>query len=138
MKIRKMITGTIVAHVMMDNNGGVIVNGSNSESVLNLSGVNSLTKATDNTAGYGWFAVNTGELTLPLVSIDPGDNSYNWGEGASDTSIDLVNSLGMSFTNVTTCSSDRPFLTISNSLFPMVVTFLFMIHLSNLLIIHIT
>jgi len=53
-------------------------------------------------AGNGWFAQDHGKLILPAITIETGNNAYNWGEAPTDADIDLINSLRLTFENVTT------------------------------------
>ncbi len=59
-----------------------------------------LTNPTDNTTDNGWFATNHGKLILPSVTVNNATADYNWGEASADTTIDLVNSARLSFTDL--------------------------------------
>ncbi len=89
-----------------DNSGRVIANGYGVERDFNLSRfgqtpatsmiVNSSDNPTTN-GSNGWFAVNQGRLLLPGMTVTSATTSYNWGEAAADTTIDLVNSARLTF-----------------------------------------
>jgi hypothetical protein len=36
-----------------------------------------------------------GKVILPAIHIRPGTHAYNWGESASDTTLDLINSVSV-------------------------------------------
>ena len=84
----------------LNNNGLVISEGYGVNRTLDLSSFSTVTNTIENTTTNGWYAVDHGKLTLPALAIATGSNSYNWGESASDTQIDLVNSAKLSFSNV--------------------------------------
>jgi hypothetical protein len=95
------LTGTLC------NNDRVIANSWSNETVqadrdLDMSSFSSITQNTGVPviAGEGWFAVNRGRLILPTLNVAAGSGVTNWGEEAADTSIDLINSVAMSFDNV--------------------------------------
>jgi hypothetical protein len=50
--------------------------------------------------GEGWYAINRGRLILPSIAVAAGTSTRSWGETVDDTTIDLVNSVLMSFTDV--------------------------------------
>jgi hypothetical protein len=87
----------------LTNNGRVIADGKyNNTRDLVMSNLSSINNTIENTTNNGWFAVNGGELTLPAIYVETGTNTYNWGESQSDTEIDMVNSVQLTFKNVTT------------------------------------
>jgi hypothetical protein len=67
---------------------------------LDMSGFASVINYVENDGGYGWYARGVGLLQLPDVAVGTGAQSVNWGESASDTAIDLVNSANVVFDNV--------------------------------------
>jgi hypothetical protein len=93
--------GTVYMTGTLTNNGKVIADGG----TLDMSGFASVTNTIENTTTNGWYATNQGKLILPSISVAAGDNIYNWGEASGDTTLDLVNSLRLSFTGVTTPGS---------------------------------
>ena len=95
----------------LENNGRVIADslpgpGQNAtDRTLDMSDFASVDNTIENptTNGTnGWFAENHGKLVLkPItVSTGTGTTTYNWGETSNDTTIDLVNSVRLAFTNV--------------------------------------
>jgi hypothetical protein len=94
--------GTVpMINYQFQNDGRVIADGYGNETNLDLSAAGVLLNATDNTINHGWFAVNRGKLLLPSVAVSAGASTKNWGEAAADTTIDLVNSVRMTFTGAT-------------------------------------
>ncbi|MCF7854352.1 MAG: hypothetical protein K9N51_06105, partial [Candidatus Pacebacteria bacterium] len=84
----------------IDMNGRVVADGYGNEETLRLNfGV---TNTVDNTTDKGWYAVNGGKLLLPDITVAAGDSQRNWGEPDTDTTIDMINSLRMEFTDVGT------------------------------------
>ena len=92
------------------NNGKVIADGYGQEQALDLtsfSSINNNFSATgdtapndiENTTDNGWYAANGGKLILPAVTVSGGNSSVNWAERPSDLSIDLVNSIKVTFSN---------------------------------------
>ncbi len=78
--------------------GKTIADGGN----LSFTGVwSAVVNPTDNTTDKGWYAINQGWLTLPGIPVTSGTTSYNWGEDAGDTSIDLINSARLDFSGHT-------------------------------------
>ncbi len=97
--------GTVKA-VTLDNNRSVIADGYGADRTLNFS---SVTTVDNSGMGQGeafasptdgWYARNGGQLTLPSIDVATGSNSYNWGEAAADTQIDLINSVNLSFSGI--------------------------------------
>jgi hypothetical protein len=89
------------------NNDKVIANSWSDDTVqadrdLDMSSFSSVTNDDTwaRTEGEGWYAVNRGRLILPTLNVAAGSGVTNWGEEAADTSIDLINSVAMSFDNV--------------------------------------
>lgn len=76
---------------VLRNNGQVIADGR----VEDYRWCNSIVNDLDNPHGgfNGWFAMNGGRVELPAIKIHRGIHTYNWGESASDTTIDLINSM---------------------------------------------
>lgn len=90
------LTGTLT------NNGKVIADGGyDSSRDLVMSNFTAVQNTIENTSDNGWYAKNKGALVLPSIYVNTGTNTYNWGESQSDTEIDMVNSVQISFTNVT-------------------------------------
>jgi len=93
------------------NNGLVIADGraedgsvSDREAYMKATGGYDLFDNTiENTTTNGWYAVNKGLLTMQvLAEVPAGDTGvYTWGEKADDDEIDLVNSVRVTFTNIT-------------------------------------
>ena len=97
------------------NNGYMIADGYGQERSLDLSSFGNVFNTIDNDmydlsgnndAYYGkgetgWFAVNSANLVLPLITVNTGAGAYNWGESSGDTDIDLINSIRLDFANVT-------------------------------------
>ena len=94
----------------LTNDGQVIANGfgipagtiSLPDRTLDLTSFSTVTNGvTNGGAGTaGWYARNQGTLALPPVAIS-GAGTYNWGEPQAATTPDLVNSLQLTFTSVT-------------------------------------
>lgn len=95
----------------IDNNGLVVANGMDDSGVaeertLAYSATGDLsyfTNSLENVTTNGWYAVNKGKLTMQvLASVASGDlGTYTWGEAEDDDAIDLVNSVRVSFHNIT-------------------------------------
>jgi len=81
------------------NDGTIKADGFGIDRTLDVSQFSVVLNSNDNTGTNGYYAVNHGKLLLPDVAVAAGSGAYNWGEGATDTMIDLVNSLGVNFTN---------------------------------------
>ncbi len=97
--------GTIDFGGGLYNSGRIIADGYGIERTLDASNFNSSIYnwyENPTTNGVkGWFAVNKGRLELPVVSVATGNSTVNWGERNTDTTIDLVNSVRLAFSNVT-------------------------------------
>jgi len=97
--------GTVPLTGVLNNNGRVVADGYGTDRTLDLSTFSSITNDLDVVQSdgslAGWYAQGGGKLTLPSVEIEIGSNSYNWGEDADDASLDLVNSVRMDLTGVT-------------------------------------
>lgn len=76
---------------VLRNNGQVIADGR----VEDYTWCDSIQNDLDNPRGgfNGWFAMHGGRVELPAIKVHRGIHTYNWGESASDTKIDLINSL---------------------------------------------
>jgi hypothetical protein len=85
--------GTVGLTGCLTNDGKITADGNNADATLSLASFNSVLNTTENTDGYGWFATSKGKLILRDLAITGGTPTYNWGEAAGDTDIDLVNSL---------------------------------------------
>jgi hypothetical protein len=91
--------GTLSAYGLLQVNGRVIADGYGSDQTLALgAGNDPLTSTVENTTDRGLYAVNGGKLTLKNLTIASDNSTSNWGEDASDTEIDLVNSARIAFT----------------------------------------
>ncbi len=88
------------------NDGTIKADGFGIDRTLDVSQFYHVRNSNDNTGTNGYYAVNHGKLLLPDVAVAAGSASYNWGEDASDTTIDLVNSIRVSFTNASAGSLD--------------------------------
>ncbi|MCD4831343.1 MAG: hypothetical protein K8R02_05970 [Anaerohalosphaeraceae bacterium] len=105
--------GTVGLTGWFVNNGKVIADGNDVERTLDMTSFSSANnnfsangtgddgapQDIENTTDNGWYAINKGELALPAISVSAGNTSVNWGERPSDSSIDLVNSARVSFSN---------------------------------------
>jgi len=98
--------GTVGLTGTLKNNGRIVADGYGAGRTLDLSRFSAVTN--DDSVVIlpwglrgGWYAENQGKLILPPISVATGSNTYNWGEQAGDSTIDLVNSLRISLTNVT-------------------------------------
>lgn len=96
----------------VSNSGQVIADGDGVDRTLDLSSFNgsgngsgSVLNPTENTSSNGWFATNHGKLTLPTLPIAAGTSTTNWGEAATDTAIDLVNSASLALTGVASAAT---------------------------------
>ncbi len=106
--------GTVGLTGTLRNNGYLIADGYGTERTLNMGSFTTVDNTVDNNeyklsgdnnfywgkGGTGWFAVNGGKLALPAIAVAAGPAAYNWGEKASDTDIDLVNSVRLDFADV--------------------------------------
>lgn len=83
------ITGSFVQ------NGRVVADGQGLNRELNLSNTPPVQNTIENPpdGSNGWYAVNGGKLLLPPLHVTSADQSYTWGESASDPQLDLVNSV---------------------------------------------
>jgi len=87
----------------LENNGRIIADGDGNDRTLKISGYTSFANPIDNvsfTDTSGWYAENGGKLVLKPLTVAVGNNDYNWGEASGDSTIDLVNSMRMAFSNV--------------------------------------
>ncbi len=89
---------------MIVNNGQVIANGFGTDRTLDLTGVvNGVDNYIENgtAESNGWYAENQGKLSLTPLAVTDGASSVNWGEADGDTTIDLVNSARLTFSDAT-------------------------------------
>jgi hypothetical protein len=102
-------TGVVGLSGVLTNNGRVIADGNGADATLDMSSFSQVLNVIENPAGpgtNGWFAIEHGKLTLPVVHVIPDNGKYNWGEspyggggggeigpGKGDEFIDLVNSV---------------------------------------------
>jgi RNA polymerase sigma-70 factor (ECF subfamily) len=76
------------------NNGQVIADGHGHSRSLNLAAFDSVSSTyAASTAPRGWFVQAGGRVTLPPLSIEPGTNTYTWGDRNDTPALDLINSL---------------------------------------------
>jgi hypothetical protein len=103
--------GTVDLTGSLTNNGRIVANGFAVDRNLDLSSFTSVNNTIPNgtTETNGWYAENQGQLVLPAMAVATGNGTYNWGEAPYDSvnnpSIDLVNSMQLTFTNVATAGS---------------------------------
>ena len=90
----------------LQNEGTIKADGFGTDRTLDVSQFFWVVSPTDNVGTNGYYAVNHGKLLLPDVAVAAGTGSYNWGEDAADTTIDLVNSLRVGFVNASAGSLD--------------------------------
>ncbi len=79
------------------NDGTIKADGFGVDRTLDVSQFCWIINQNDNVGTNGYYAVNHGKLLLPDVAVAAGSGAYNWGEDASDTDIDLINSARLSF-----------------------------------------
>jgi len=91
--------GTVAFGGTLSNSGIIDANGYGIERDLDFSSMSSVLEPNDNVVGKanGWYAVNKGRLVLPSIAVTAGTNTYNWGEAAADTDIDMINSARITF-----------------------------------------
>lgn len=91
--------GTVAFGGTLSNSGIIDANGYGNEKDLDLSSMTSVLEPNDNPVGgaNGWYALNKGRLILPSIAVTAGVNTYNWGEAATDTDIDMINSARITF-----------------------------------------
>jgi hypothetical protein len=85
-------------------NAGIIdANGYGVDRDLDFSSMSSVQVLKENAVGSdkGWYAENNGRLILPSIPVTAGMNTYNWGEAAADTDIDMINSARITFNSST-------------------------------------
>lgn len=111
--------GTVGLTGTLRNNGYIITDGYGQDRTLNFSSVSAVANTVDNNeykltgdnnfywgrGNTGWFAVNGGKLVLPSITVSTGPGAYNWGEAPGDTAIDLINSVRVSFADVSSAGS---------------------------------
>lgn len=107
--------GTVGLTGILRNNGYVTADGYGLDRTLDLSSFTAVDNTVDNDqyrltadnnfyygkGGTGWFATRKGKLVLPSLTVASGDSTRNWGEPDSDSNIDLINSVRLSFHGVT-------------------------------------
>jgi hypothetical protein len=97
--------GSMALSGTLTNNGRIMADGYGTNRTLDLSTFSSVGRTITNTGNNGYFAQNHGKLALPLISVATGSPTTNWGQSPSDATTDLVNSVHLAFTNVTTSGS---------------------------------
>ena len=87
----------------LSNSGIIDANGYGIDRDLDFSSMSSVIEPNDNPVGgaNGWYAENNGRLVLPSIPVAAGVNTYNWGEAAEDTDIDMINSARITFNSST-------------------------------------
>jgi hypothetical protein len=96
--------GVVPPTEKLDNSGKVIASGNTDDPVLDLTQVAAITNSVDNPSNgaNGWYARGKATLMLPPVPVSAGTSEHSWGESESDATPDLVNSVRMTFHDVTT------------------------------------
>ena len=98
---RSVIRGSGSTSVIesLDANGQVIADGSGHNRTLDFSSVHVITNSIDNpsTGANGWYAQNGGRLDLPTQGPA---TVMTWGEDPADSTLDLVNSVRLTFKNI--------------------------------------
>ncbi|MEN6384729.1 MAG: hypothetical protein ABFD79_05990 [Phycisphaerales bacterium] len=91
--------GAVAFAGTLSNSGVIDANGYGIQRDLDLSSMNSIQQPVDNVVGSanGWYALSKGRLVLPSNAVTSGLNTYNWGEDAADTDIDMINSARITF-----------------------------------------
>lgn len=91
--------GTVILGGPLDASGQVIADGRGAERTLDLTLVEGILNGQDNPADgiNGWYAMRRGKLTLPQIAVQPAMASLTWGEDPSDPTLDLVNSVRLTF-----------------------------------------
>ena len=97
--------GSIGLSGSLENNGRVIADGYGVDRTLDMSQFSAVKRTIVNNGNYGWFAQNHGALLLPPVKVAAGAASCNWGQASSDVTLDLINSMHVTFSNVTSGGS---------------------------------
>jgi len=97
--------GTVSSTNSLRNSGQVIADGYETDRTLGMTNFSSVINDLDdilqgNGTYAGWYARDHGKLTLPTLTIGSGNSQANWGESAADTTIDLINSMRLEFSNV--------------------------------------
>jgi hypothetical protein len=89
------------------NHGKTIADGHGVDRTLSLASFSSIVNDHENVPGSasGWYAVNRGKLTLPPIAVAAGTGSYNWGESPTDAAIDLVNSVRLTLSGVSSAGT---------------------------------
>jgi hypothetical protein len=96
--------GKIELRGVLDQNGRVIADGGGVDRDLDLSSFSRITNQLDNSPfgeRNGWFATSGGRLVLPAQYVRGGSSTVTFGECQTDPSLDLVNSVRMTFEDVT-------------------------------------
>jgi hypothetical protein len=91
--------GTVAFGGTLSNAGVIDANGYGIDRDLDMASMSSVVCPTENAVGSanGWYAKNNGRLVLPSIAISAGVNTYNWGEAADDTDIDMINGARITF-----------------------------------------
>ena len=92
--------GTVLLGGPLDASGQVIADGHGAERTLDLTRLEGILNGQDNPADggiNGWYAMRRGKLTLPQLIVQPSTASLTWGEDAADPTLDLVNSVRLTF-----------------------------------------
>lgn len=99
--------GTVGLTGGLVNNGRIIADGYGIDRTLDLSSFayvmnfDPAGNVQDDGTLAGWVAQDHGKLVLPPIDVSTGTKAYNWGEHPADGQIDLVNSVRMELSNVT-------------------------------------
>lgn len=90
--------GIIGLNDELRNSSIIRADGYGTDRTLDMSSFASVINPINNSGsnGYGWFAQNHGKLALPTIAVEE-STTYNWGESVNDTTIDLINSVRMTF-----------------------------------------
>lgn len=85
-------------------NGRIVADGYGAEQTLSLAAMPMPSNTLDNVVGdlKGYYAVNLGKLTLKSITVPTGASSALWGDTPAGPAPDLVNSVKLDFTGVTT------------------------------------
>ena len=91
--------GNVLLGGPLDASGQVIADGRGLQRTLDLSNLEGILNDQDNPVSglNGWYAMRRGKLTLPALAANPWTTSLTWGEDPSDSTLDLVNSVRLTF-----------------------------------------
>jgi hypothetical protein len=83
----------------MQMSGRTVADGHGVDRTLDLSHLASIAAPRENPidGGSGWVALNGGKLKLPSIAVLAGTEAYTWGESSDDPTLDMVNSLRVTF-----------------------------------------